>query len=189
MPAALKRSIKQLLGAYSTIKLRYLDIFLFCVCLKMQLTWTKLCRWKTVMNPVILNPVNIRLRRFIRRAQARQRQWNSPANTPKQCTLSSDRHSSLFRWKVNYSAPARGEKYCDDRVCLSVCVFVCSWAYLQKCTSNLHQGPSLLNILRQSYDYLMIMPKLRSTYDRRLIHKTSYEGRKAFLGYNSLAKS
>ena len=50
-------------------------------------------------------------------------------------------------------------------------------------------GPDLQNILRQSYDYLTIMPKLRSTYDRRLIHKTSYEGRKAFLRYNSLAKS
>ena len=34
------------------------------------------------------------------------------------------------------------------------------------------------------------MPKLQSTYDGRLIHKkTSYEGRKDFLGYNSLAKS
>ena len=40
-----------------------------------------------------------------------------------------------------------------------------------------------------TYDNLTIMPKLRSTYDRRLIHKTSYEGHKAFLGYNSLAKS
>jgi len=48
-------------------------------------------------------------------------------------------------------------------------------------------GPDLKNILRQSYDYLTIMPKLRSTYNRRLIHKTSNEGRKAFLGYNSLA--
>ena len=50
------------------------------------------------------------------------------------------------------------------------------------------QGPDLQNILRQSYDYLTIMPKLRSTYDRRLIQKTSYEGRKAFLGYNSHVK-
>jgi len=29
---------------------------------------------------------------------------------------------------------------------------------------------------------LAIMPKLRSTYDGRLIYKTSYEKRKAFLG-------
>ena len=49
-------------------------------------------------------------------------------------------------------------------------------------------GPDLQNILRQSYDYLTIMPKLRSTYDGRLISKTSYEGRKAFLRYDSLAK-
>jgi len=33
------------------------------------------------------------------------------------------------------------------------------------------QGPDLQNILRQSYDYLTIMPKLRSTYDGRLIYK------------------
>jgi len=33
------------------------------------------------------------------------------------------------------------------------------------------QGPDLQNILRQSYDYLTIMPKLRSTHDRRLIQK------------------
>jgi len=50
-------------------------------------------------------------------------------------------------------------------------------------------GPDLQNILRQSYDYLTIMPKLRSTYDGRLIYKTSYEDRKDFLMCNSLAKS
>ena len=33
--------------------------------------------------------------------------------------------------------------------------------------------------LQQSYDYLTITPKLRSTYDRCLIYKTSLEGRKA----------
>jgi len=44
-------------------------------------------------------------------------------------------------------------------------------------------------IYKISYDYLTIMRKLRSTYDRRLIHKTSCEGSKAFLGYNSLANS
>jgi len=49
------------------------------------------------------------------------------------------------------------------------------------------QGPDLQNILRQSYDYLTIMPKLRSTYDERLIYKTSYEGREALLRYDSLA--
>jgi len=37
-------------------------------------------------------------------------------------------------------------------------------------------------------DYLTIMPKLRSSYDGRLIYKTSHEGRKAFLGYDSLAE-
>jgi len=35
-------------------------------------------------------------------------------------------------------------------------------------------GPDLQNILLQSYDYLTIMPKLQSTYDGRLIYKTSY---------------
>ena len=46
----------------------------------------------------------------------------------------------------------------------------------------------LTTILRQSYDYLTIMRKLRSTYDECLIYKTSYKGRKAFLRYDSLAK-
>jgi len=36
------------------------------------------------------------------------------------------------------------------------------------------QKPNLQNILRQSYDYLTTMPKLRSTYDGRLIDETAY---------------
>jgi len=43
-------------------------------------------------------------------------------------------------------------------------------------------------ILWLSY-YLTIMPELRSTYDGRLIYKTSHEECKAFLGYDSLGKS
>jgi len=35
--------------------------------------------------------------------------------------------------------------------------------------------PDLQNTLRQSYDNLTIMQKIRSIYDGRLIHKTSYE--------------
>ena len=48
----------------------------------------------------------------------------------------------------------------------------------------LNLGPCLQNILRQSYDYLTIMPKLRSTNDERLIYQTSYEERSAFLRYD-----
>ena len=54
--------------------------------------------------------------------------------------------------------------------------------------NEIELGPDLQNILRQSYDCLTTMPKLRSTYYGRLIYKTSYEGRKAFLRYDSLAK-
>ena len=49
-------------------------------------------------------------------------------------------------------------------------------------------GPDLQTILRQTYDYLTITPKLRSTYDGRLIYKTSYKERADFLRYDSLAK-
>ena len=42
-------------------------------------------------------------------------------------------------------------------------------------------GPDLQNILRQSYDYLTITTKLRSTCDGRLICKTPHKGRWAFL--------
>jgi len=38
-------------------------------------------------------------------------------------------------------------------------------------------GPDLPNILRQCCDYVTIIPRLRSTYDRRLTEKTSCEGR------------
>jgi len=51
-------------------------------------------------------------------------------------------------------------------------------------------APDLQNILRQSYDYLTIMAKLQLTNDGRLVyHQTSYEERKAFLGYDLLANS
>ena len=52
----------------------------------------------------------------------------------------------------------------------------------------MNQGPDLQDILRQSYDYLTITPKLRSTYDRSLIYKSPNTERKAFHKYDSLAK-
>ena len=45
------------------------------------------------------------------------------------------------------------------------------------------------DVLPLCYDYVTILPNLRSTYDCRLIYKTSYEGRRAFLRYSSLAES
>jgi len=44
-------------------------------------------------------------------------------------------------------------------------------------------------IYKISYDNITIMPKSQSTYDGRLIYKTSYEAHKAFLGYDLPAKS
>ena len=49
--------------------------------------------------------------------------------------------------------------------------------YVMMC-DFLFLGPDVQNILRQSYDYLTIMPKLRS--NGRLIYKTSYNEWKAF---------
>ena len=43
--------------------------------------------------------------------------------------------------------------------------------------------------LQTSYNHLTIMAKLRSTADGGPIYQTPYEGRKAFLRYDSLAKS
>ena len=48
-----------------------------------------------------------------------------------------------------------------------------------RCNSGARFTKYLTTILRLS---------LRSTYDGRLIYKTSHEGRKAFLRYDSLAK-
>jgi len=43
-------------------------------------------------------------------------------------------------------------------------------------------GPNLQNILRQSYDFLTIMPMLHSTYDGRLIYKKNLtKGARLFL--------
>jgi len=47
-----------------------------------------------------------------------------------------------------------------------------------------YEAGDLLNVLPQSRDYLTIMSELRSTYDESLTYKISYEGRKAFIGYN-----
>jgi len=49
-----------------------------------------------------------------------------------------------------------------------------------------NQGPDLQNILRDSYDFLTIIPQSRSTYDGSLIYQTFYEERKAFR-YDSVA--
>jgi len=38
----------------------------------------------------------------------------------------------------HYSASDRGAEYCDERVCLCVCVF-CSQSYLRNYTSDLHR--------------------------------------------------
>ena len=66
------------------------------------------------------------------------------------------------RWQLlAHARPSNGPRSGTTRV-----------SRYQKAKTNL--GPDLQNILRQSYDYLTIMPKLRSTYDRRLIYKTSY---------------
>jgi len=57
------------------------------------------------------------------------------------------------------------------------------------CSLRIENLPTQALIYKISYDNrLTIMPKLRSTYDTRLIYKTTYEGRSAFLRYDSLAK-
>ena len=39
----------------------------------------------------------------------------------------------------NYFVPGMGAKYCDQGVCVSVCLSVCSFAYLKNHTSKFHQ--------------------------------------------------
>jgi len=39
---------------------------------------------------------------------------------------------------ITVPPPDRRTEYCDERVCLSACVFVCPRSYLWNCTSNLH---------------------------------------------------
>jgi len=101
--------------------------------------------------------------------------------------------------------------FCRKIRCLSIgiwwtlhCAISYKWLSYSVCrkqkTAKLLENTSLLIHLPQmvwnwdpiykiSYNNLTIMPKLRSTYDGRLIYKTSYEEHKAFLRYDSLAKS
>ena len=75
----------------------------------------------------------------------------------------------------------RPTRVVPDQRPLNGCVCVCVARRLND-SYRKRLGPDLQNILRQSYDYLTIMPKLRSTYDGRLIYKTSYNEWKAFHG-------
>jgi len=50
-------------------------------------------------------------------------------------------------------------------------------------------GPDLQNILRLSYDYLTIMPKLRSTYDGCIIFQHLVKNAGLILRYDLLVKS
>ena len=77
-----------------------------------------------------------------------------------------------------------GKHSCSFNDSTRVCVCVFKWIVRSDLFSThirQRQGPDLQNILRQSYDYRTIMPKLRSTYDGRLIYMTSYGEHKAVL--------
>ena len=89
-----------------------------------------------------------------------------------------------LRYRYRYSMrPKTAFKMCEPLNLLTPCSteqskhWYKSWA----------QCPNLQNILRQPYEYLTIMTKLRSTNDACLIYETSYT---AFsYRYDSLAKS
>jgi len=51
--------------------------------------------------------------------------------------------------------PDSGGKYCDERVCLCVCV-VCPRLYLRNCTSDLHQFLCMLPVARSSSGGIML---------------------------------
>ena len=87
------------------------------------------------------------------------------------CSLRSAR--LRITWSTQWVVRARGTTS-HWRCCTCSCA---TWTEStptsrQPCSSTTRLAPSLQNILRQSYDYLTIMPKLRSTYDGRLIYNT-----------------
>ena len=45
----------------------------------------------------------------------------------------------VVEFSFYYSAADRGAQYCDERVCLSVCLFACTRSYLWNYTSHLQQ--------------------------------------------------
>ena len=93
--------------------------------------------------------------------------------------LPSQPHSITALWLVtNYTA------WWQRHMCVNNLRKVLTW----KCNGqepNAWWGP----IYKISYDYLTIMPKLRSTYDGRLIYKITYNEWKAFHRQDSRAKS
>ena len=66
-----------------------------------------------------------------------------------------------------------------------VCIAVQCWATFEQRIAVRFWGV----VYKISYGYLAIVATLLSTYDRRLIYKIFREERKAFSGYDSLAKS
>ena len=66
-----------------------------------------------------------------------QADCQEPGSAPEPyAQLSSTGYLYLF---IITPPPSRGAEYCDERVCRSVCVFVCPRAYLPNYTSNLYQ--------------------------------------------------
>ena len=64
----------------------------------------------------------------------------SPARTaPRQTHSQTGLPSTSSCFRCCYSASVRRAEYCDDRVCLCVCLFVCPSLYVWKYTSNLRQ--------------------------------------------------
>ena len=95
------------------------------------------------------------------------------------CPLTARRLDSTKRGRGHASSRAGSGGRNFSSAAATVC---CPNAVLYQWRSVLGgaHGPDSQNILRQSYDYLTIMPKLRPTYDGRPIYQTSHNEWKAF---------
>jgi len=80
-----------------------------------------------------------------------------------------DRGPTMARVILTQTLSSRDQTGLETTVSVSVSVLVSR--VLASVSRLCLQGPDLQNILQQSYDYLTIMSKLRSTYDGCLIYK------------------
>ena len=98
--------------------------------------------------------------------------------------------STRNAWALHVSRPDRLTLQASGESWMTMPLWYRRYSTISPAAHDRHTPHArFIKYLTTILDYLTIMPKLRSTYDGRLIYKTSYEERQDFLMCNSLAKS
>ena len=94
----------------------------------------------------------------------------------------------LSAWRRDYFASWRGAKYCDEYVCLSVCMFVCLLSYLGNGLAELHQFlcTSPVAVGRSSADGVVTSYVLPVLWMTSRFHTIGSIAQHVFLSYESI---